>query len=602
MAGTADPELFKPALIILGSAGLVIPIVHRLKISPLIGFIVIGIAVGPSGLGLLAHLVPPLGWVTITDVDAIAPIGELGVVMLMFMIGLELSWPRLMLMRRLVFGLGTLQVGVCAAAIAGVALALGMGAGAAVIVGLALAMSSTAVVVQLLSDGNRMAAPVGRACLAVLLFQDLAAVPILFVLGIVGTGIDQPQGGGLVGLIVAVAQAALAIVVLLVFGRVGLRRLLRRAARTDSPELFMAACLLVILGTGLATAAAGLSMAMGALIAGLLLAETEYRRQIEVTIEPFKGLLLGVFLIWVGMGLDVRRIIADPLPILALAVCLVALKFGLIYGLSRIFGLKKVTSLQSALLLAPGGEFGFVILGAALAGHLVSAADDGTALILAAITMATIPPLDQLGRALAKRLTVAPPAHLQVPVDMPDDHAPRVILAGFGRVGETVASMLEVHKIPYVAIDNSAEHVGRLRAAGKPVFWGDITRIEMLRNLHLGSARALVVTMSDHGAADRLVIAARRESPTLQIIVRARDARHAASLYALGATDAVPETIEASLQLSESVLVDLGIPMGPVIASIHEKRSEFQAQIKGMAPDADVRTRGRRRLRDARPV
>ena len=599
MAGSADPELFRPALIILASAGLVIPIVHRLRISPLVGFILIGIAVGPSGLGLLAQAVPPLGWVTITDIDAIAPIGELGVVMLMFMIGLELSWPRLLLMRRLVFGLGLLQVLTCATAIAAAGLWLGLDGGPAVIVGLALAMSSTALVVQLLSDGDRLTAPAGRACLAVLLFQDLAAVPILFVLGIFGTGNGQAGAGGPLGLVVAVGQAALAVGALLAFGRLGLRRLLRRAARTGSPELFMAACLLVILGTGLATAAAGLSMARGALIAGLLLAETEYRRQIEVTIEPFKGLLLGVFLIWVGMSLDTRRIAADPLPVFGLALGLVAVKAGLTFGLARSFGLKRLVSLQAALLLAPGGEFGFVILGAALAGHLISPGDEVTALLLTAVTMVVIPPLDQLGRAAAARFAPVPAIGLHLPVDVPAGDVPRVILAGFGRVGATVAAMLDVHGVPYVAIDNDPVHVGRLRAAGRPVFWGDITRVEMLRNLHLGTARALVVTMSDHGAADRLVAAARGENAGLQIIVRARDAAHAARLYALGATDAVPETIEASLQLSESVLVDLGIPMGPVIASIHEKRSEFQAQIKGMAPDADVRARGRRRLRDA---
>ena len=596
----AGPEMFKPALVILAAAGLVIPVVHRLKFSPLVGFILVGIAVGPSGIGRLAQSVPPLGWVSIADVDAIAPIGELGVVMLMFMIGLELSWPRLMLMRRLVFGLGTLQVLACAAAIAAIGLGLGLRAMPAVIVGFALAMSSTAVVVQLLSGGRRLGAPAGRASLAVLLFQDLAAVPILFVLGMIGSGGAPGDGLSTVGL--AIAQAALAIAVVLVFGRLGLRRVLRWAARTDSPELFMAACLLVILGTGLATTAAGLSMEMGALIAGLLLAETEYRRQIEVTIEPFKGLLLGVFLIWVGMSLDIGRIAADPLPFLAFSLGLVALKAGLIFGLGCAFGLKRLVGLQSALLLAPGGEFGFVILGVALAGRLIEPAEGGGALILTAVTMATIPLLDQLGRRIADSFVAAPPVELHPPVGMAADDVPRVILAGFGRVGQTVAEMLEVHRIPYVAIDNDPVHVGRLRAAGKPVFWGDVTRIEMLRNLHLGTARALVVTMSDHGAADRLVAAARGESVDLQIIVRARDAAHAARLYALGATDAVPETIEASLQLSESVLVDLGTPMGPVIASIREKRSEFQAQIKAMAPDAEVRARGRRRLRDARPL
>jgi CPA2 family monovalent cation:H+ antiporter-2 len=360
----------------------------------------------------------------------------------------------------------------------------------------------------------------------------------------------------------------------------------------------MAACLLVVIATGLATEAAGLSMAMGALIAGVLLAETEYRRQIEVVVEPFKGLLLGVFLLSVGMGLDLGRIAADPAAVLGAAVALVLLKGAIVAVLARLFGLRWPAAVQTGLLLGPGGEFGFVILGLAASGGAVGGDAAGFALILAALTMAAIPLLSHLGVRLAARLT--PPAQVDpaLLVPVPEDDAPRVIVAGFGRVGETVAEMLAQHRIAYVAIDNDADRVAAQRKLGRPVYWGDISRLEMLRRLHLDTARALVVTMNDTRAADALVAAARAERADLLIVARARDARHAAHLYGIGATDAVPETIEASLQLAEAVLVDVGVAMGPVIASIHEKRAALQAQIRAIVPDAEIRPLGRRRLRD----
>jgi CPA2 family monovalent cation:H+ antiporter-2 len=378
-----------------------------------------------------------------------------------------------------------------------------------------------------------------------------------------------------------------------------LRPLFRSVARTQSPELFMAACLLVILATGVATAAAGLSMAMGALIAGLLLAETEFRRQIEVTIEPFKGLLIGVFLISVGMSLPLPSLLADPLPLLAGAAVLVLAKLAVLLPLTRLFGLRWSSGVQVALLLAPGGEFGFVILGLALTSGLLPAGLTGQALSVAAITMGLIPLLSRLGRTAARRY--APPVDPALARPAPFGDAPHVIIAGFGRVGETVAILLEMHKIPYIAIDNNADRVADQRQLGRPVSWGDVTRVEMLHRLGFAEARGLVVTMTDRGAADRLVAVARAERSELLIVVRARDGGHAAQLYAAGATDAVPETIEASLQVAEALLVDLGVPMGPVIATIHEQRATFQAEIRAMVPKLDIRPIGRRRLRDVRP-
>ena len=554
----------------------------------MLGFILVGVAVGPFGIAMLADRLPLLASITLNSPETIAPIAELGISTMMFMIGLEMSLERMRMLRRLVFGLGLLQFVLCAAAISAIAYMLHAPAVFAVIVGPALAMSSTAVVVQVLSQEERLAAPVGRASLAILLLQDLAAVPVLFLLSVFGA-----SGGSFTW---SIAEAVVVLLGLIIAGRLVLRPLFRSVARTGSPELFVAACLLAILATGLATAIIDLPMELGSLIAGLLLAETEFRRQIEVTIEPFKGLLLGVFLISVGMSLDLGDVATEASRVLIGSVLLVTIKACVITGIARAFGLRWLTGVQAGLLLGPGGEFGFVILGLARVEGLIDTNAARFPLLLAAVTMACIPLLSALGRRISRRPAgeAIDPALLAAP----GDGTPRVIIAGFGRVGATVASMLEAHDVPYVAVDSDADQVAAQRKLRRPVYWGDIAQPELLRRLHIDTARALVATMSDHAATDRLVAAARAERDDVLIVVRARDAGHAAHLYSIGATDAVPETIEASLQLSEAVLIDLGVPMGPVIASIHERRAQLQAEIKSMAPHADIRPLGRRRLRD----
>ena len=592
-----DPGLFKPALIILAAAAVVIPLFHRLRLSPVLGFMLVGVAVGPFGLATFDGRIPWLHALTLSRPETIAPIAELGISMLMFMIGLELSLERLRVMRRLVFGLGLLQFLLCGVAIAAIARALGASIEVAAVAGAALSMSSTAVVLQVLSHEKRLGGVLGRVVLAILLFQDIAAVPVLFVISLLGV---NTAGGGFAWI---VGQAIAMVLGLVVAGRVVLRPLFRSVARTGSPELFVAACLLVVLATGLATAAVRLPMELGSLIAGLLLAETEFRRQIEVTIDPFKGLLVGVFLISVGMSLDLGHILADAPLLLAAGAALVVVKLLLIAGLTRCFGLRWGTGGQAGLLLGAGGEFGFVIFGLGRSEHVIAPGAARFPLLLTAVTMACIPLLSSLGRAIARR-TPRPASPVMDPTlldAIAADATARVIIAGFGRVGETVASMLDVHRVPFVAMDNDPDRVAEVRRTRPSVFWGDLAREEMLHRLHIDTARALVVTMSDHAASDRLVAVARALRPDLLIVVRARDARHAAHLYQIGATDAVPETIEASLQLSEAVLVDLGVPMGPVIATIHEKRAAIQAEIRTMTPGAEVRPLGRRRLRDMLP-
>ena len=590
-----NTSFYKEALIVLGAAGIVIPLFHRLHVSSVLGFMLVGVAVGPFGLASLTRYLPWLSPITISEPESIEPIAHLGVVLLLFMIGLELSFERLKVMRRLVFGLGSLQLVLCAALLAGAALLLGHSGISAAVIGLALAMSSTAVVIQVLSEEKRLNTATGRSSFAILLFQDLAVVPVLLVLAALG---PTNHAGSAAGFGLAVAQALLAIAAIVALGRLVLRPLFRSVARTRSPELFVAACLLVVIATGLATAAAGLSMALGALIGGLLLAGTEYRRQIEVTIEPFKGLFVGVFLISVGMSLDIRTAGAEPLLVFGAAGGVVLLKVLIIAPLTRVFGLSWANGLRTGLLLGPGGEFAFVIVSVATGEGLLAPNTASVVLFVTALTMATIPLLSRLGERLARHLAPMTPVDPMILVPEFSDTPSRVILAGFGRVGQMVAAMLDAHGVPYVAIDRDADRVARQRGRGAPVYYGDITQIELLRRLHLDTARALVVTLDDPSAADELVAGARAERADLLIVARARDAGHAAHLYRTGASHAVPETIEASLQLSEAVLVDVGVPMGPVIASIHDKRDQLQAAIKAMAPDAEVRMLGRRRMRE----
>jgi len=499
-------------------------------------------------------------------------------------------------MRRLVFGLGALQVTLSAVVLTGAGALLGLSATGAIVVGIALAMSSTTVVLQVLSEEKRLHTPAGRGSFAILLFQDLAVVPALIAVSALS---PNALAFSATDFAIAIMKAFLAIAAIVALGRLILRPLFRSVARTRSTELFVAACLFVVIASALATAAAGLSMAIGALIGGLLLAVTEYRRQVEITIEPFKGLLVGVFLISIGLGLDIRTLIAHPIIILAVTGGLILVKLLVVAPLAWAFGLPWTQSVQSGLLLGPGGEFSFVILTVGGSGALLTNTEVGMVLFVAALTMAMIPLLSRLGQLLAPRLVTKTPLDPSLSLPTIQDVAPRVVVAGFGRVGQTVAAMLEVHSVPYVAIDSDPDLVARQRGRGRPIYYGDMTGVELLRRLHLETARALVITVDDPDAAHRLVVSARAERQELLIIARARDAQHAAQLYKSGATDAVPETVEASLQLSEAVLVDIGMAMGPVIASIHQKRTELQADIKAMAPGVDVRSMSRRRLRDA---
>ncbi|HEY9421539.1 MAG TPA: cation:proton antiporter, partial [Thermoanaerobaculia bacterium] len=572
-----DLYAYQEPILFLATAGIVVPLFHKLRLSPVLGFLGAGALLGPFGLGRLVPEHPWVDWLTFTNPEGTSRLAEFGVVFLLFTIGIELSWQRLRTLRRLVFGFGSLQVALCTLAIGLFAFKAVDTITTAAIIGIAFALSSTAIVIPVLAEQKRLNAPAGRASFSALLFQDLAVAPILFtiaVLDVRGPEVTFMSFG------TALLQAALALAVIVGLGRVVLRPFFQLVSATKSPELFMAACLLVVMVTSLAAAVSGLSMALGAFIAGVLLSETEYRRAVDTTIQPFKGLLLGVFFVSVGMGLDLFRFLAMPLTILAVATLIVAIKSSIIFGLSRPFGLNAADAAETGLLLGPGGEFALVILGSAMAAGLVPGEIGQNLLLVTTLTMVAIPLLARVGRRLSRRLEIRRPLDAAALVSPPADEIGRVIVAGYGRVGRLVGDMLELHKVPYLAIDMDPVRVAEERKAGRPVYFGDGSLPEFLRACGIDRARALVITLDTPSSIEAVVAAARQERTDITIVSRARDARHAAQLYDLGVDDAVPETIEASLQLSEAVLADIGVPMGLVIASIHERRDEFRAMLR----------------------
>jgi CPA2 family monovalent cation:H+ antiporter-2 len=588
MTPHVQPGAYKDVVLFLATAGVVVPLFRRWKLSPILGFLGAGVLLGPFGLGALTGRAPWLSILTIGNPDEVAQLAEFGVVFLLFMIGLELSWERLRSLRRYVFGLGAAQVSLSLAVSAGAAYVLGQPPGSALAIGAAVSLSSTAIVMPILTEQKRQHSLAGRTTFSVLLFQDLAVAPILVTMTLLGRRGLAPTFTP--NLLAAFAPAVLGVVGLLVVGRLVLRPMLRSVARAKSEELFVAACLLVVIGSGLVSALTGLSMALGAFIAGLLLAETEFRHEVEVTIEPFKGLLLGLFFLSIGIGLDLPLLLARPGEVLGAAAGLTLANAAVVFILARLFRLRTRAAAETALLLAGAGEFAFVILGQAMDQRLVDRTTGRALLVAATLSMITIPLLAAIGARIGGR-KISPADLPEALGDAPAE--PRVLIAGYGRVGRLVGEMLGRHGIGWVAVEQDARLVEAGRRAGETLFYGDAGRPDFLARCGLAEAPALVVTMDDPDGAEAIVAVARALRPDLTIVARARDARHAQRLYDLGATDAVPETVEASLQLSEALLVEIGVPMGLVIASIHERRDEFRKALN--RPQAlGGRTRARR--------
>ncbi|BAK66214.1 putative transporter [Sphingobium sp. SYK-6] len=571
--GPFGSQGYSDALVILGAAGLVIPAFARYRISPVIGFILVGMLVGPYGLGQLIGRYPALSHVTIGSSSAISSFAEFGIVLLLFSIGLELSFKRLWSMRALVFGLGAAELLGSALVIAAGFLLFDSSWYSAIGLGLALALSSTALVLPI--SGTR--SPVGKAAFSMLLFEDLALVPIVFALGAMAPNVGDD---GWTNLATVFVQGVVTVVAMFVAGRLLLPRLFAQAARTKSSEVFLAASLLVVMVSSLITVVVGLSPIVGALVAGLLIAETDYHGEVESITEPFKGLALGVFLITVGMGIDPLALMRSWDKVLLAVVAVLVTKTIVTGLLLRLAGARRGMAFETATLMASPSETTLIVLSTAVIAGLISADTAAFWQMVTAIGLTITPILARIGHDTARRIEARASDRAS---EEPGPESGGAIILGFGRVGRMVADLLRTHDQPYVAVESNIDIVGQARRDGYVVRFGDVARPDTLDRLRIGHARALIITMDDPVLAVRVTRRVRSWAPDLPIIVRARDTDHAAELYRAGASDAVPEALESSLHLAETALVDLGIAVGPVIASVHQKRDDLQKAIKAAA-------------------
>jgi monovalent cation:H+ antiporter-2, CPA2 family len=586
MAAELGGQGLKDALVILGAAGIVIPAFARLKISPVIGFILVGIVAGPYALGALAQNHQWLHALSISDPKGIEPFAEFGIILLLFSAGLHINFRRLRSMAGTVLGAGSAELIGCAVLITAGLFLTGTSLSAAVALGLALAMSSTALVLPISGTEG----PVGRTAFAMLMFEDLALVPAIFLIELIGGQANSAAMArtGLLGVFVVIAM--------LVIGRIVLGTLFAQAARTKNPELFLAISLLTVILASIATGEVGLSPLLGALIAGVLIAETDYHAEVEAITMPLAGLALGIFLITVGMRIDLSALARDWPLLLGAAAAILMVKAAITTALVRLSGVRLGAAVETGVMMASPSETSLIVLATATAARIVSPAESGFWTTVTALGLTITPLLAAAGKTMGRRVDVDQSA--AEPVE--GQAKGRTVIFGFGRVGQMVADMLIEHKRPYLAVESDVDAVRGARKAGYNVLFGDVRRPELADKLHLGHAAALVLTMDDPVLVAQLARRVRGWVPDLPIIARARDTGHAAQLYKAGVTDAVPETLEASLQLAEAVLVDVGAPMGPVIASIHEKRDQLRAEIKAEAEmEAEPRL-GRRRLRDSK--
>ena len=532
-------------IVILLAAVVSVLVFQRLRLGSVLGYLVAGTVIGPTGLAL------------VSDSETTRALAELGVVFLLFTVGLELPFERIKVMRGRAFGLGAAQVIVTAAVIAMVARLAGVSGPAALVIGAGLALSSTAIVLRLLSDRGDITSRFGRSAFAVLLVQDLAVGPLLVCVLALGTaGASIPAALGFAALKVTVAVLAI-----LGVGRIVLRHVFWPVAQTRDPEIFAALTLLVVLCTGMLTNLAGLSMAFGAFLAGMLFAETHYRHQVGAVIQPFRALLLGLFFITVGMRIDLELTLREGWTIAALVLALLLGKAVLLTGLSRLFGMAWAQALNLGILLAQGGEFAFLLLGVGMTTGALGEEDGQLLLVVVALTMGATPFLARLGQALCERVERAEAVRVEDIPGHTEALSGHVVIAGFGRVGQAVAQRLESAGVPYIAVDLDPHRIAQARQRGLPVFYGDITRPEILDPLHLERARSIVVAVDSPTAALQLVAMVCYIFPDLEVHARARDDAHADELEKLGAHVVVPELVATGVELAGSILdaMDEGI-------------------------------------------
>ncbi len=539
------------ALILLGAIVLVVPLLQKAGAGSVAGYLVAGLLIGP----------PVLGWVT--EYELIGSIAEFGVVFLLFSIGIELRPARLWLMRRLVFGLGSAQLLLCGAAIAGALYLAGLPPAAAAVCGLALALSSTAIVVQLLAERRELASHRGRASFAILLLQDVAVAPLItlvYLLGARGAGGDA---------LPAVLEALGALLAVLVLGRIAWRHLLPSMAALRNADMLVAVALLLVLGAAWAMEHAGASLALGAFLAGVLLADSPFRHQVVADIQPFRGILLGLFFMTVGMSIDRGGVLANGPLLLGLTLGLMTLKTLLIAVLLRAFGLATRDAVQGGALLSQAGEFALILFALAAGQSLIDAEAKQLLYQVAVSSMLLTPLVDVAGTRLARLFPAPQPAADASAPEQEGTHDGHVVICGFGRVGQQAARVLEANGTPWLAIDLASATIEQARSAGLPVFYGDCGRSEILRALDAELAALVLVTLDDAAAAERTLLALRQVAPGVRVIARASDDVQARLLRAHGVLRAVPETTEYSLQLALAALGELGLD--------DERRDELEA-------------------------
>jgi len=535
----------KEILLLLMAAVFIVTVFKRLRLSPVLGYLVAGAAIGPYGLEFIG------------DVKSTGSIAEFGVVFLLFYIGLELTFDRLRAMHRLVFGFGTCQVIITSIVLTLICIYIfHLSPKAAIIIGGGLALSSTAIVMQVMAErGGSSTSQLGRLALSVLITQDLAVVPLLVLVPL----LRQGNTGLGMALATATLKAMVALIIIFIFGRILLRPLFRLIGTLKSEELFAATTLMIVLGAAWATERAGLSLALGAFVAGLMVAETEFRHQVTANILPFKGLLLGLFFMTVGMSINMEFLIANFVTVLLLSISLIAIKSGIIIGLCKAANIKFSKGLQAGLLLAQGGEFAFVLFGIALDTGILPRDISQLLLVVVSLTMALTPLLATIGRRIAARMEHGLHSHVKHELQEAVDLKNHVVIGGFGRMGQTIGRLLALEEIPYIALDIDPKRIYKARLQGFPVYYGDSSRLDVLTSVGITRSNAVIVTMNNSRTARHMVETVRETFPYMPIFARCKDLEGLKELEESGATLVVPETLETSLRLGAAALQHFGV-------------------------------------------
>lgn len=522
----------------LAAAVLFVPLFKRLGLGAVLGYLAAGLVIGPGGLGLMG------------DVESILHVSELGVVLLLFVIGLELQPSRLWHLRSSVFGTGGLQVLLTTAALGAAAFAMGLSPVTALVVGFGLAMSSTALVLQMLGERKELPDHHGRAAFAILLFQDIAVIPFLAIVPLLAAQPGGAEGGGWGAALLAIG----AIVGVIALGRYALRPVLRLIAAADTPEVFTAAALLLVAATALLMDGVGLSLSLGAFLAGVLLADSEYRHELQADIEPFKGLLLGLFFMAVGMGANVSLVLSQPLLVLGLVLALLLIKGSVLFVVGKLSGLKTHAARRLAFAAPQGGEFAFVLFGVAATAGILAPEVQALMIVTVTLTMILTPPLYSLQSRFGRDPEARPYDEVVVP-ETP------VVIAGFGPFGQIIGRVLRLRGVPYTVLERDWQQVDFVRQFGNPVFYSDATRLEVLRAAHVGKAKLFVISVAEpEDVTLRIAETVRKHFPNLRVFAVARTRQHAMQLMDLGVHKVIRRAYFSSLHLTREILEELGDP------------------------------------------